>query len=228
MNKIQVIQDSVKNVIDAKEKVFAGITKLTDAVSSTLGASGKCVILEDFMGRPMITKDGVTVANSVNLRQPVENIGATLIREAARKTVSEAGDGTTTATVLAHAILSEAYKNKQQDSLRNIKQDIQDACSKTIKYLEKISVPVEGSMVDQVATISSNNDEKLGRVIGEAFKQVGKNGTVMMDPDTKSEETTVELVSGSIITVPFLPTCLKASPITLPSFSSLFDDIVAT
>ena len=119
-------QDIVKALTfgsDAKEKVFTGIDKLTTAVSSTLGASGKCVILEDFMGRPMITKDGVTVANSVNLREPVENIGATLIKEAARKTVSEAGDGTTTATVLAHAILNEAYKNKGSDSLRNIKQD---------------------------------------------------------------------------------------------------------
>jgi chaperonin GroEL len=195
-------QDIVKALTfgsDAKEKVFAGIEKLTNAVSSTLGASGKCVILEDFMGRPMITKDGVTVANSVNLREPVENIGATLIKEAARKTVGEAGDGTTTATVLAHAILSEAYKNKGSDSLRSIKQDIQEACNKTVEYLENISVPVEGDMVDQVATISSNNDESLGKVIGEAFKQVGKNGTVMMDPDTKSEDTTVELVSGSQI-----------------------------
>ena len=184
---------------EAKNKVFAGIEKLTTAVSSTLGASGKCVILEDFMGRPTITKDGVTVANSVNLIDAVENVGATLIKEAARKTVSEAGDGTTTATVLAHAILSEAYKNKGSDTLRKIKQDIQDACDNTVEYLEKISVPVEGDMVDQVATISSNNDESLGKVIGEAFKQVGKNGTVMMDPDTKSENTTVELVSGSQI-----------------------------
>ena len=194
-------QDIVKALTfgsNAKEKVFAGIDKLTTAVSSTLGASGKCVILEDFMGRPMITKDGVTVANSIILREPVENIGATLIKEAARKTVSEAGDGTTTATVLAHALLKESNK-ATTDSLRNIKQDIQSACDDTVKYLEKISVPVEGDMVDQVATISSNNDESLGKVIGEAFKQVGKNGTVMMDPDIKSEETTVELVSGSQI-----------------------------
>ena len=119
-------QDIVKALTfgsSAKEKVFAGIDKLTTAVSSTLGASGKCVILEDFMGRPMITKDGVTVANSVILREPVENIGATLIKEAARKTVSEAGDGTTTATVLAHALLKESNK-ATTDSLRNIKQDI--------------------------------------------------------------------------------------------------------
>ena len=98
----------VKNLnfgIDARDNVFKGIEKLTQAVSSTLGASGKCVILEDNTGRPVITKDGVTVADSIILRDPVENMGATLLKEAARKTVQEAGDGTTTATVLAHAIL---------------------------------------------------------------------------------------------------------------------------
>jgi len=195
-------QDIVKTLSfgsNAKDKVFAGIDKLTQAVSSTLGASGKCVILEDFMGRPMITKDGVTVANSVNLRDPVENIGATLIKEAARKTVSEAGDGTTTATVLAHSLLKEANSKQTSDSLRKIKEDIQQACNKTIEYLENIKVPVEGDMIDQVATISSNNDKELGSIIGEAFKKVGKNGTVMMDVDGKSEKTTVEVVSGSQI-----------------------------
>ena len=93
---------------DAKNNVFAGITKLTQAVSSTLGASGKCVILEDTAGKPIITKDGVTVAESVILLDPVENMGATLLKEAARKTVKEAGDGTTTATLLAHSILDSS------------------------------------------------------------------------------------------------------------------------
>ena len=195
-------QDIVKTLSfgsDAKDKVFTGIDKLTQAVSSTLGASGKCVILEDFMGRPMITKDGVTVANSVNLRDPIENIGATLIKEAARKTVSEAGDGTTTATVLAHSLLKEANSKQTSESLRKIKEDIQKACDSTIDYLENIVVPVEGDMIDQVATISSNNDKELGSIIGEAFKKVGKNGTVMMDADGKTGETTVEVVSGSQI-----------------------------
>ena len=182
---------------DAQDKVFSGITKLTQAVSSTLGASGKCVILEDFMGRPMITKDGVTVANSVNLSDPVENIGATLIKEAARKTVSEAGDGTTTATVLAHAILNEAKDFK--GSLRDVKNDINDSYEKTIKYLDKIAIPVEGDMIDQVASISSNNDTELGGIIAEAFKHVGKNGVVLMDTDSKSEETSVDVVTGSQI-----------------------------
>ena len=194
-------QDIVKALTfgsSAKEKVFAGIDKLTTAVSSTLGASGKCVILEDFMGRPMITKDGVTVANSIILREPVENIGATLIKEAARKTVSEAGDGTTTATVLAHALLKESNK-AINDSLRKVKQDINNACEQTVDYLEKISVPVEGDMIDQVATISSNNDLELGAIIGEAFKKVGKNGTVMMDVEKGNEETKINVVSGSQI-----------------------------
>ena len=98
---------------DAKNKIVEGINKLTQAVSSTLGASGKCVILEDIGGNPKITKDGVTVADSVILLDPVENMGARLLKEAARKTVTEAGDGTTTATVLAHAILTEAHKQKK-------------------------------------------------------------------------------------------------------------------
>jgi len=196
---MQNSQEIVKNLnfgSDAQDKVFTGITKLTQAVSSTLGASGKCVILEDFMGRPMITKDGVTVANSVNLHDPVENIGATLIKEAARKTVSEAGDGTTTATVLAHSILEQAKDYKS--SLRDIKNDINKAYSQTVKYLDKVSIPVEGDMIDQVASISSNNDTELGSIIGEAFKKVGKNGTVFMNSDG-ADETSVEVVSGSQI-----------------------------
>jgi chaperonin GroEL len=196
---MQNSQEIVKHLnfgSDAQDKVFAGITKLTQAVSSTLGASGKCVILEDFMGRPMITKDGVTVANSVNLHDPVENIGATLIKEAARKTVSEAGDGTTTATVLAHSILEQA--KGYESSLRDIKNDINKSYEKTVEYLDKVSIPVEGDMIDQVATISSNNDTELGSIIGKAFKKVGKNGTVFMNSDG-AEETSVEVVSGSQI-----------------------------
>ena len=196
---MQNSQEIVKHLnfgSDAQDKVFAGITKLTQAVSSTLGASGKCVILEDFMGRPMITKDGVTVANSVNLHDPVENIGATLIKEAARKTVSEAGDGTTTATVLAHSILEQS--KGYESSLRDIKNDINKSYEKTVEYLDKVSIPVEGDMIDQVATISSNNDKELGSIIGEAFKKVGKNGTVFMNSDG-AEETSVEVVSGSQI-----------------------------
>ena len=178
---------------DAKDQVFAGITKLTQAVSSTLGASGKCVILEDNTGKPIITKDGVTVAEAITLLDPVENMGATLLKEAARKTVKEAGDGTTTATVLAHAILKEAYKSTE--SIRNIKEGIKNATEKVIDYLENIAVPVEGDMIDQVATISTNNDPLLGKIIADAFRSVGKNGVVMLEP-TDQPSTSYELIDG--------------------------------
>ena len=157
---------------DAKDQIFKGIEKLTKAVSSTLGASGKCVILEDDQGKPIITKDGVTVANSVVLFDAVENMGATLLKEAARKTVEEAGDGTTTATVLAEAILKEAVK--KNINTRELKEGINSAVKKVVNYLEKVSIPVEGKMIDQVATISANNDPELGKLIGGAFKDVGK------------------------------------------------------
>jgi chaperonin GroEL len=180
---------------EAKVKIFEGIEKLTKAVSSTLGASGQCVILEDSNGRPVITKDGVTVANSITLLDPVENMGATLLKEAARKTVKEAGDGTTTATVLAHSILSEAYKASKTDSNRVIKNGIDSAVEKVIQYLESKTIKVEGTMLDDVATISCNNDKELGSIIASAFKDAGVNGVVMMEP-TDSEETTYELVDG--------------------------------
>ena len=178
---------------DAKDQVFAGITKLTQAVSSTLGASGKCVILEDNAGKPLITKDGVTVAEAITLLDPVENMGATLLKEAAIKTVREAGDGTTTATVLAHAILEEAYSSKE--NIRNIKKGITYATKQVIQYLEDIAIPVEGDMIDQVATISTNNDPILGKIIADAFRSVGKNGVVMLEP-TDLPDTTFELVDG--------------------------------
>ena len=109
-----------------KNKIMSGVEKLADAVKSTLGASGKCVIYEDAMGKPVITKDGVTVAESVVLLDPVENIGATLIKEAAKNTVKEAGDGTTTATVLAYSLLKEIQENTEwQESIRDIKNGIQ-------------------------------------------------------------------------------------------------------
>ena len=179
---------------DAKDQVFAGITKLTQAVSSTLGASGKCVILEDNTGKPIITKDGVTVAEAVTLLDPVQNMGATLLKEAARKTVREAGDGTTTATVLAHAILEEAYKIGGASS-RDIKNDIVSTVEKVITYLEEQSIPVTGDMIDQVATISTNNDPVLGKIIADAFRSVGRNGVVMLEP-TDLAKTTYELVDG--------------------------------
>jgi len=166
---------------EASDKVFAGIEKLTKAVSSTLGPSGKCVLLEDSMGKPVITKDGVTVADSIILLDPVENMGSTLLKEAARKTVREAGDGTTTATVLAHSILSEAYKVQDKTNARDLKIGIEKACESVIKYLEENSIPVQGDMIDNVATISTNNDKELGKLVGDAFRSVGNTGVVMME-----------------------------------------------
>jgi chaperonin GroEL len=178
---------------DAQNQVFKGIDKLTQAVSSTLGASGKCVLLEDDQGKPMITKDGVTVANSIVLLDPVENMGATLLKEAARKTVNEAGDGTTTATVLAHAIIDLA-KSVNVNS-RQLKENINKAVKKVLKYLEDISIPVKGDMIDQIASISTNNDPELGKIIGDAFRAVGQTGVVMME-HSSMPETDVELVDG--------------------------------
>ena len=180
---------------DARVNVFKGIEKLTKAVSSTLGASGKCVMLEDHTGKPIITKDGVTVADSIILRDPVENMGATLLKEAARKTVREAGDGTTTATVLAHAILTEAYKVSDKTNSRDLKEGINKAVEKVITYLESTSVPVEGSMIDQIATISTNNDPKLGEIIANAFRAVDNTGIVMMETSADGK-TSVEVVDG--------------------------------
>ena len=184
----------VKNLnfgLEAKNNVFAGITKLTQAVSSTLGASGKCVMLEDETGQPIITKDGVTVADSITLLDPVENMGATLLKQAARKTVSEAGDGTTTATVLAHAILEEAYKVMTKENSRDLKFGISQATEKVVDYLNSIVTKIEGDMIDQVATISTNNDPVLGKIIANAFRSVDETGVVMLEvsdlPETKFE-----------------------------------------
>ncbi len=180
---------------DARVNVFKAIEKLTQAVSSTLGASGKCVMLEDHTGRPIITKDGVTVADSIILRDPVENMGATLLKEAARKTVQEAGDGTTTATVLAHAILKEAYKVADKTNSRELKDGINSAVDKTVKYLKSLTVDVKGSMIDQIATISTNNDPLLGEIIADAFRSVDNTGVVMMETASDGK-THVEVVDG--------------------------------
>jgi chaperonin GroEL len=180
---------------EGKNKVFQGVSKLTKAVSSTLGASGKCVMLEDSSGKPLITKDGVTVANSITLLDPVENMGATLLKEAARQTVKEAGDGTTTATVLAHSILKEAFETKDYNS-REVRDGISSAVEKVVSYLESKAVDVSGDMLKQVATISSNNDSDLGSMIAKAFEDVGENGVVSMEI-SNDEETSVEVVDGA-------------------------------
>jgi len=180
----------------AKDRIISGVNKLTNAVKSTLGASGKCVIYEDAMGQPVITKDGVTVAQSVVLLDPVENIGATLIKEAASNTVKEAGDGTTTAIVLAESLLKTVNDPEYKDeSIRNIKNGIESGLKKVMEYLSKYSTPVSGTMVESIAKISCNNDERLGRIISDAYKGVGKDGVVLLE-DSESHETEVEIVDG--------------------------------
>jgi len=192
----------------ARSQVLTGVEKLTNAVGSTLGASGKCVILEDSNGAPQITKDGVTVANSITLRDPLENIGATLIKQAAQRTVKDAGDGTTTATVLAKAILSEAEEHSLLDDERLMKDGINKGVNNVIKYLDKISKKVTGKKIDQVATISANNDKELGSIIGKAFKMVDETGIVMMETN-EQPETVVELIEGVQYDQPLLPTKKK-------------------
>ena len=180
----------------ANSKIMAGVDKLANAVKSTLGASGKCVIYEDALGRPVITKDGVTVAESVVLMDPVENIGATLVKEAARNTVREAGDGTTTSTVLAHALLKELSEFTSDDKIREIKRGVEDCAKEILDHLDDTSIPVGGEMLRQVAYISTNNDEQLGSFIGEAFEKVGKDGVVLME-ESETNETYVEFVEGT-------------------------------
>jgi len=177
----------------ANSKIVAGVEKLAKAVKSTLGASGKCVIYEDARGLPVITKDGVTVAESVVLFDPVENMGATLIKEAARNTVREAGDGTTTATVLAESLLKEV--NTCDINTREIKDGIKSGLKKVNDYLDKISVKIEGDMLESVSSISCNNDNELGKIIAEAYTKVGKDGVVLME-ESPTEETYVEVVDG--------------------------------
>ena len=184
--------------IDAKEKIMRGVDKLTNAVKSTLGASGKCVIYEDAMGRPVITKDGVTVAESVVLLDPVENLGATLIKEAAKNTVKEAGDGTTTATVLAHSLLHLANEKKYAQSIRPIKEGITSALKKVNEYLNKKAIAVKGGMLQSVAEISCNNDKDLGKVISQAYSKVGKDGVVLME-ESETHDTYVKIVEGTRI-----------------------------
>ena len=179
----------------AKQEIIQGVEKLASAVKSTLGASGKCVIYEDALGRPVITKDGVTVAESVVLLHPVENIGATLIKEAASNTVKEAGDGTTTATVIAHALLTEANKALDEEKVRELKAGIISGADKVKVYLDKTCTPVEGEMLRSVAVISCNNDIELGSKIGEAYEKVGSNGVVLME-ESETNETYVDFVEG--------------------------------
>ena len=181
---------------EAKEKVITGVNKLARAVKSTLGASGRCVVYEDGRGKPVITKDGVTVAESVVLYDPVENMGATLIKEAAKNTVREAGDGTTTATVLAEALIKQIDTAVADGlTIREIKDGVNETLDDVISYLNNIAIDEEGDMLKSVSSISCNNDNELGAIIAEAYDQVGKNGVVLME-ESPTEDTYVDIVDG--------------------------------
>lgn len=181
---------------EARSKVFDGVTQLAEAVKSTLGASGKCVIYEDATGKPVITKDGVTVAESVILLDPVENLGATLIKEAAKNTVKEAGDGTTTSTVLAYSLLKEANEAIENGlNVRDIKAAYEKGLRLTTDYLNKNKIEVDGDMLHSVAAISTNNDLELGKIIGQAYETVGKHGIVLME-ESDTSDTYFDVVDG--------------------------------
>ena len=186
---------------DAKTRIFAGVDKLAQAVKSTLGASGKCVVYEDALGKPVITKDGVTVAESVVLFDPVENMGATMIKEASKNTVKEAGDGTTTAIVLSEALLKQVNNEENKSSVREIKAGINTGLEKINKYLDDASVKVEGDLLEQVSSISCNNDKELGKIISEAYSKVGNDGVVLME-ESPTGETFIDIVDGIQIDSP--------------------------
>jgi len=197
-NTTEIVKDlNFGNI--AKNRIVAGVDKLASAVKSTLGASGKCVIYEDARGKPVITKDGVTVAESVVLFDPVENIGATLIKEASKNTVKEAGDGTTTAIVLAQSLLNEINNDKavkeNNHSIREVKEGVNSGLEKINKYLNKSSIEIKGDLLEQVSSISCNNDKELGKIISEAYRKVGNDGVVLME-ESNSEETYMDIVDG--------------------------------
>ena len=172
----------------ARQAVLRGINQLADAVKVTLGPKGRNVILDKKFGSPTITKDGVTVAKEIDLTDPLENMGAQMAREVASKTSDIAGDGTTTATVLAQAIYREGAKNVAAGANpMEIKRGIERAVEVITAELKKMSKPVSGKMVAQVGTISANNDEAIGTIIAEAMEKVGKDGVIKVGAATETE-----------------------------------------
>jgi chaperonin GroEL len=180
----------------ARQAVLRGINQLADAVKVTLGPKGRNVILDKPFGSPTITKDGVTVAREIDLKDPLENMGAQMAREVASKTSDIAGDGTTTATVLAQAIYREGAKNVVAGANpMEIKRGIERAVEVVTAELKKMSKPVSGKMVAQVGTISANNDEAIGTIIAEAMEKVGKDGVITVE-EAKTIDTSLEFVEG--------------------------------
>jgi chaperonin GroEL len=188
-----------KNIIHGEQSrraILSGVNQLTDTVKITLGPRGRNVILDKKFGSPLITKDGVTVAKEIELPEGVENMGAQMVREVASKTSDVAGDGTTTATVLAQAILREGVKNVAAGANpMALKRGIEKAVEAAVGELKRLSKPVKGEMISQVGSISANNDKTIGEIIAEAMKKVGKDGVITVE-EAKSTETALEVVEG--------------------------------
>jgi chaperonin GroEL len=188
-----------KNIIHGEQSrraILSGVNQLTDTVKITLGPRGRNVILDKKFGSPLITKDGVTVAKEIELPEGVENMGAQMVREVASKTSDVAGDGTTTATVLAQAIFREGVKNVAAGANpMALKRGIEKAVEAAVGELKRLSKPVKGEMISQVGSISANNDKTIGDIIAEAMKKVGKDGVITVE-EAKSTETALEVVEG--------------------------------
>src|SRR5438093_6474305 len=181
---------------DARSAILKGVNALADAVKVTLGPKGRNVVLDKKFGSPLITKDGVTVAKEIDLKDPMENLGARMVREVASKTSDVAGDGTTTATVLAQGLYREGVKNVTAGvNPMELKKGIDRAVQVVVEELKKLSKPVRGKMIAQVGAISANNDEEIGSIIAEAMEKVGKDGVITVE-EAKTMDTVLEVVEG--------------------------------
>src|SRR6187401_3428934 len=180
----------------SRQAILRGVNQLADAVKVTLGPKGRNVVLDKKFGSPTITKDGVTVAKEIDLKDPLENMGAQMVREVASKTSDTAGDGTTTATVLAQAIYREGAKNVVAGANpMELKRGIEKAVEVVVAEIKKMSRPVSGNMVAQVGTISANGDATIGKIIAEAMDKVGKDGVITVE-EAKTLETSLDVVEG--------------------------------
>ncbi|HKB79916.1 MAG TPA: TCP-1/cpn60 chaperonin family protein, partial [Thermoanaerobaculia bacterium] len=182
---------------EARQAILRGVNKLADAVKVTLGPKGRNVVIEKKFGSPTITKDGVTVAKEIELKDELENAGAQMVREVASKTSDTAGDGTTTATVLAQAIYREGSKNVTAGANpMELKRGIDRAVETIVEQLRTLSVPSAGKKeIAQVGSISANNDKEIGNLIADAMEKVGKDGVITVE-EAKGLETTLETVDG--------------------------------
>src|SRR5678809_1229853 len=181
---------------DSRQAILRGVNTLADAVKITLGPKGRNVVLDKKFGSPLITKDGVTVAKEIELEDPLENMGAQMVKEVASKTSDVAGDGTTTATVLAQAIFREGVKTVAAGANpMAIKRGIERAVTVATDKIKELAKPVKGEMIAQVATVSANNDSTIGNIIAEAMKKVGKDGVITVE-ESRTMETTLEIVEG--------------------------------